>query len=250
MPPVTTDFYAESYYDYAAQPYFFNNYTAIPAAHFHWSSLTRIVLTILLRVGFVLIQIGSVPVNNVNLILLQNMIDLCCVTVMYFLTGFLVAYNGDIAGLIGAGHWIGDPSIDKNEAIIGWQAIAIASAIYTTTVVGRMHAAGYLLINILISGLMQPLIIHWAWTAKGWMAENELGGRTVAFKDYAGAGVIHIVGGLTGLIGCAILGRRMLRLKDLDDASITAGSAGTVFGGLLLVFAGLQVISFNLSNDL
>ncbi|XP_072753897.1 signal sequence receptor beta [Anoplolepis gracilipes] len=239
MSSVTRDyFYAENYYDYAVHPRSFN-YT-MSTVHFHWNSLTRLVLTVLLRVGFVLVQIGSIPINNVNLILLQNVVDLCCVTVMYFLTGFLIAYNGDVAGLIGKGYWIGDPTIDKNEAIIGWQAVVIASAICTSAIVGRMHTAGYLLVNILLSGLIQPLLIHWAWTAEGWMAENELGGRVVAFKDYAGAGVVHIVGGFSGLIGCVILGRRMLMLRDLDDASITAGSAGTVFGGLLLIFAGLQ----------
>lgn len=242
MSSVTRDyFYAENYYDYAVQLRSFNNYTAIPAAHFHWNSLTRLVLAILLRIGFVLVQIGSVPVNNVNLILLQNLVDFSCVTVMYFLTGFLVAYNGDVAGLIGGGYWIGDPTIDRNEAIVGWQAVMIASAICTTAIVGRMHTAGYLLVAVLLSGLIQPLLIHWAWTTEGWMTESELGGRRVVFKDYAGAAVVHIVGGLSGLIGCAVLGRRMLRLRDLDDASINTGSAGTVFGGLLLVFVGLQV---------
>ncbi|XP_024876552.1 uncharacterized protein LOC112457621 [Temnothorax curvispinosus] len=231
------------YYDYAIQP---RNYTSTSTTHLHWNSLTRLLLTVLLRIGFVLVQIGSVPVNNVNLILLQNTVDLCCVTVMYFLTGFLVAYNGDVAGLIGAGHWIGDPAIDRNEAIVGWQAVAIASAICTTAVAGRMHPAGYLLVGALLSGLIQPLLIHW--TSLGWMAENELGGRTVTFKDQAGAGVIHIVGGLSGLIGCVVLGRRMFRLRDLDDASITPGSAGTVFGGLLLIFAGLQDLCTSVHN--
>lgn len=245
MSSVTRDDYIYDDYDYAMLRSF-NNYTTISPAHFHWNSLIRLVLTILLRIGFVLVQVGSVPVNNVNLILLQNVIDLCCVTVMYFLTGFLVAYNGDMAGLIGEGYWIGDPTIDKNEAIVGWQAVVIASAICTSAIVGRMHTVGYLLVNILLSGLIQPLLIHWAWTAEGWMAKNELGGRAVTFKDYAGAGVVHVVGGFSGLIGCVILGRRMLILGDLDDASITAGSAGTIFGGLLLILAGLQVnISLN-----
>ncbi|XP_011862663.1 PREDICTED: ammonium transporter 1 member 3-like [Vollenhovia emeryi] len=240
MPSVARDyFYADNYYDYAVQP---RNYTAV-SAHHHWNSLTRLVLTVLLRIGFVLVQVGSVPVNDVNLILVQNTVDLCCATVMYFLTGFLVAYNGDVGGLIGSGRWIGDPAIDRNEAIAGWQAVAIASAIFTTAVAGRMHPAGYLLVGVLLSGLIQPLLIHWAWT--GWMAENELGGRTVAFEDQAGAAVIHVVGGLSGLIGCVVLGRRVLRLRDLDDASITPGSAGTVFAGLLFIFAGLQDLCTN-----
>ncbi|KAL6444154.1 hypothetical protein ACFW04_001827 [Cataglyphis niger] len=234
-------------YDYDFDDYArsFNNNTTILTVHLHWNSLLRLILTILLRVGFVLVQVGSVPINNINLILLQNVVDLSCVTVMYFLTGFLIAYNGDMAGLIGEGSWIGDPTVDRNEAIIGWQAVVIASAIYTSAIVGRMHTAGYLLVNILLSGLIQPLLIHWAWTAEGWMANNKLGGRIVSFKDYAGAGVVHIVGGFSGLIGCVVLGRRILILRDLDDASITAGSAGTVFGGLLLIFAGLQGLCMN-----
>lgn len=233
-------------YDYDFDDYArsFNNNTTTLTVHLHWNSLIRLILTILLRVGFVLVQVGSIPVNNINLILLQNVIDLCCVTVMYFLTGFLIAYNGDVAGLIGEGYWIGDPTIDRNEAIIGWQAVVIASAICTSAIVGRMHTAGYLLVNILLSGLIQPLLIHWAWTDEGWMANNKLGERIVGFKDYAGAGVVHVVGGFSGLIGCVVLGRRMLILRDLDDASITAGSAGTVFGGLLLIFVGLQVNIF------
>lgn len=239
MSSVNRDYFYENYYDYDVQP---RNYTSTSGAHLHWNTPTRLLLTVLLRVGFVLVQVGSVPVSNVNLILLQNAVDLCCVTVVYFLTGFLIAYNGDVAGLIGAGRWIGDPAVDRNEAIAGWQAVAIASAICTTAVAGRTHPAGYLLVGVLLSGLIQPLLIHWAWT--GWMARNELGGRTVAFRDQAGAGVIHAVGGLSGLIGCVVLGRRMLRLREVDGASITPGSAGTVFSGLLLIFAGLQVNTF------
>lgn len=237
----TSDYlYADNYYDAEARAATNDNAT-VPAAQLHTSSLIRLALTILLRAGFVLVQLGSVPIENVNLILMQNVADFCCVTVMYFLTGFLVAYNGDTGGVIGSGQWIGDTATDKNEAITGWQAVVIASAIWTTAVVGRMHAVSYLLIAALLSGLVQPLVIHWAWTANGWMAKNELAGRAVSFKDYAGAAVVHVVGGLSGLIGCNVLGRRVLRLKDLDDASISTGSASTVFAGLLLVLVGLQV---------
>ncbi|XP_014474499.1 PREDICTED: putative ammonium transporter sll1017 [Dinoponera quadriceps] len=233
-------FYAENYFDYAVQLRSLNNYTSEPTHIGHWSSLTRLVLVILTRIGFVLVQVGSVPINNVNLILLQNVVDLCCVTVMYFLTGFLIAYSGNLVGVIDQARWIGDPTIDKDEAITGWQAVTVASAICTTAVVGRMHTLGYLLMGVVLAGLTQPLLIHWAWTTNGWMTESDLADKRVIFKDYAGAAVVHVVGGLSGLIGCVVLGRRMLRLRDLDDASISAGSAGTVFAGLLLVLVGLQ----------
>ncbi|XP_012261226.2 putative ammonium transporter 1 [Athalia rosae] len=209
----------------------------------------RITLTILLRVGFLLVQIGSFPVGNVNLILLQNVVDFCAVTVAHILLGFVVAFSGDIAGVIGEGIWIGDGKANLNEAMMGWGAAITSSAICTCCIAGRMHAIGYLITAILISGIIQPFLIHWAWTPQGWMADNYLTGRPVSFKDYAGGGIIHVVGGLSGFLGCMTLGRRLLRLRDIDDASLPADSPGNVFAGYFLIFLGLQGIGLPITSD-
>ncbi|XP_031843843.2 amt-2-like protein isoform X1 [Nomia melanderi] len=216
---------------------------------FHVPSATsvRVVLVILLRVGFVLIHVGSVPVNNVNLILLQNVVDVCWATMAYAMVGYLIAYNGDGNGLIGEGYWIGDAAVDKDEALIGWSLVVIAAAICTSGVVGRMHTVGYLLMGFLLAGLVQPFLIHWIWTPGGWIKKNLLNGSAVRFRDYAGATVVHLVGGLSGLMGCVALGRRILRLSAIDDASIATGTSGTVFAGELMVFVGLQ--SLSMSNE-
>ncbi|KAK9302842.1 hypothetical protein QLX08_005253 [Tetragonisca angustula] len=211
-----------------------------------WLSLVRIVLVILLRVGFVLIHIGSVPVNNVNLILLQNIIDFCWVTIVYALVGVVIAYTGDIRGLLGGGYWIGEEIVDKDEIIIGWSAVVIAAAILTCGIVGRTHTVGYLVVGFLLAGLVQPFLIHWIWTPQGWMRTNVLQERKVHFHDCSGSVIVHLTGGLSGLIGCMVLGRRILRLDAIDAASIAIGSAGTVFAGQLFVFIGLQ--SLGISN--
>ncbi|KOC61798.1 Ammonium transporter 1 member 3, partial [Habropoda laboriosa] len=215
-----------------------------------WLSLVRITLVILLRVGFVLIHVGSVPVNNVNLILLQNIVDFCWVTVVYILIGTVFAYTGDVHGLVAEGYWIGDENVDKDEAIIGWSAVVIAAAICTCGIVGRTHTIGYLIIGLLLAGFVQPFLIHWIWTPQGWIRSNVLHQNTVHFHDYAGSTIVHLVGGLSGLIGCMVLGRRILRLNAIDDASVAVGSSGTVFAGQLLVFLGLQSLSIpNVKTD-
>ncbi|XP_043259745.1 ammonium transporter 2-like [Colletes gigas] len=234
-----------SYYDYDLS-YRFHN-ASLSSNVPSWPSFARIVLVILLRIGFVLIHVGSVPVNNVNLILLQNIIDVCWVTVAFIMIGFIIAYNGDVSGTIGEGYWIGDGTVDKDEAIIGWSAVVIAAAICTCGIVGRTHTVGYLVIGFILAALMQPLLIHWIWTPKGWMKRNVLSGRNVKFRDYAGSTVVHLVGGLSGLIGCMTLGRRILQLSAIDDASIAAGTSGTVFAGQLMVFIGLQ--SLGMPNE-
>ncbi|XP_076659364.1 amt-2-like protein [Halictus rubicundus] len=210
-------------------------------------SYVRVILVILLRIGFVLIHVGSVPVNNVNLILLQNIVDICWVTLAYSLVGYLIAYNGDRNGLVGEGYWIGDPVVDKDEALIGWSAAIIAAGICTCCIVGRTHTIGYLFTGFVLAGVMQPFLIHWIWTPYGWMKMNVLKGRLVIFRDYAGSAVVHLVGGLSGLMGCLVLGRRILRLNSIDDASIATGTSGTVLAGQLMVFIGLQ--SLSLSNE-
>ncbi|XP_015522692.1 putative ammonium transporter 1 [Neodiprion lecontei] len=248
---VKGDFYAESYYDYGLldrSNYFrgINSTGYIDEAGS--SAVFRSILTILLRVGFLLVQIGSVPVGNVNLILIHNIVDFCAVTLVYILVGFVVAFNGDVSGAVGEGVWIGDGRANINDAVLGWEAAVTASAICTCGIVGRMHAVGYLLTAILISGMVQPFLIHWAWTPRGWMADNSLTGKSVSFKDYGGGGTVHVVGGLSGFLGCATLGRRILRLRDIDDASLPADSPGSAFAGYLLIFLGLQGFGLPISD--
>ncbi|XP_066586596.1 putative ammonium transporter sll1017 [Prorops nasuta] len=229
--------------------YSYYDMPTVEGTHRHeiWISLTRVILTVMLKVGFVLLEIGSIPMNNVNTILLQNLIDFCLVSVVYLMVGFVVSYNGDLAGVIGEGHWIGQATIDKDEALIGWQAALVASSIFTSGIVGRTHVIAYLTSGVLLSGLVQPLLVHWIWTASGWMSENWLAGSPVTFKDYAGSSIVHLLGGLSGLIGCMVLGRRVLLLKDLDEASVAPASSATNFAGQLFIFLGLQ--SLNLPNS-
>ena len=47
--------------------------------------LIHVLNTIFLRIGFLCVHIGTVPVTNVNLILLQNFINFTCSTFVYFL---------------------------------------------------------------------------------------------------------------------------------------------------------------------
>ncbi|XP_043273943.1 putative ammonium transporter 1 [Venturia canescens] len=200
-----------------------------------------LVLTVISRIGFFLVQIGSVPVTNVNLVLLQNILDFSWVTIVYVIGGFVIAYNGDSGGLIGQGQWIGDENcIDKKEILVGWQATVVASAIYTCCFVGRTHVLAYLLIGFIVSGIVQPFAIHWAWNPQGWMAKNNFIGYDVVFLDYGGSAIVHVVGSLTGCVGCVILGRRIIRLRDIDDASIPTDSAGTALAGYFFILLGLQ----------
>ncbi|XP_034941059.1 ammonium transporter 1 member 1-like [Chelonus insularis] len=211
-------------------------------------TLVRVILVILLRVGFVLIQIGSIPTSNVNLILSQNIIDLCWVSIVFIFLGSVFAYTGDLGSTMGKFYWIGHKDVNKEEVIIGWQAVMIASAIATTCIVGRVQNITSFTIGLILCGVLQPFIIHWTWTVDGWLSYNYFRSRKVMFRDYGGSTIVHMVGGLTGFVGCLILGRRLMKLRDLDRASISTGSVATTFLGHLLITLGLQ--SLMISNNI
>ena len=53
------------------------------------------------------------------------------------------------------------------------------------------------------------MVQYWCWSVdpdseipdEGWL-------RQLGFKDFAGSGVIHLVGGTSGLVGCILVGPR------------------------------------------
>lgn len=54
------------------------------------------------------------------------------------------------------------------------------------------------------TGFVYPVVSHWAWSPEGWL-------QTVGYVDFAGSGVVHLLGGVCALVGAAVLGPRQGR---------------------------------------
>ena len=52
-----------------------------------------------------------------------------------------------------------------------------------------------------MGGIIYPVAATWVWGG-GWLGE-------MGFKDFAGSGVVHQLGGLGGFVGTVILGPRL-----------------------------------------
>lgn len=75
---------------------------------------------LLLRAGYILVQIGSIPTENVYVILLHNLVDIAVSVASFGLIGFTLAYGHDtFSGLVGYKLWIVSDSIDLDEALFG-----------------------------------------------------------------------------------------------------------------------------------
>ena len=88
-----------------------------------------------------------------------------------------------------------------------WQAVFAATSV--TIVAGmvaeRLKFQAYLIYTVLINILIYPVYGHWVWGG-GWLATLPLG---VGVRDFAGSGVVHAVGGFTGLAACMLVGPRI-----------------------------------------
>ena len=52
----------------------------------------------------------------------------------------------------------------------------------------------------LIAGVVYPPVSHWAWGG-GWLSD-------LGYLDFAGSGVVHLVGGVCALVACVLVGTR------------------------------------------
>ena len=66
-----------------------------------------------------------------------------------------------------------------------------------------------MLYSFFITGLIYPIVCAWTW-GEGWLFN-------LGFTDFAGSGVVHLVGGSAGLVGAIICGPRIGKFEDENE---------------------------------
>jgi Amt family ammonium transporter len=94
--------------------------------------------------------------------------------------------------------------------------------------------------TFLISAWVYPVIVHWVWSPFGWLSAFNtktplLGSGMI---DFAGSAVVHMTGGLAGLMGCIMVGPRLGRFDSNGQPVDMPGHSATLFvlGTCLLWF--------------
>ncbi|KAG8227421.1 hypothetical protein J437_LFUL000430 [Ladona fulva] len=83
---------------------------------------------------------------------------------------------------------------------------AAASTIVSGAVAERCTLVAYAIYTSIISAIIYPLVSHWAWSEDGWL-------QVLGYRDLAGGGVVHLLGGNCALIGAVVLGSRIGRFE-------------------------------------
>ncbi|KAK8662285.1 hypothetical protein V6N13_091869 [Hibiscus sabdariffa] len=171
----------------------------------------------------------------------------------YYLFGF--TYGSPFNGFIGRHYFalrsIPSSSYDYNNFLYQWTFAIAAAGITSGPIAERTQFIAYLIYSSFLTGFVYPVVSHWFWATDGWASAF----RTNKFLfdsgviDFAGPGIVHIVGGVAGLWGALIEGLRIGRFDHTSRLVALRGHSATlvVLGTLMLWFGwyGFNPGSFN-----
>ncbi|KAJ8747227.1 hypothetical protein K2173_017299 [Erythroxylum novogranatense] len=197
-----------------------------------------------MQLGFAMLCAGSVRAKNTMNIMLTNVLDAATGAVFYYLFGFAMAFGTPSNGFIGQQFFglsrFPSLSFDYGYFLYQWAFAIAAAGITSGSIAERTQFVSYLVYSAFLTGFVYPITSHWFWSADGWASpgrtDNLLFGSGVI--DFAGSGVVHLVGGTAGFWGAFIEGPRMGRFEHNGRPAPLRGHSATlvVLGTFLLWF--------------
>ena len=182
-----------------------------------------------MQCGFAMVETGFTRAKNAGNIIMKNLMDFCIGTVVFSLLGFGLMMSEDyVAGFIGVPNlnmftdWM---NFDWNSFVFQLVFCATAATIVSGAMAERTKFSAYCVYSAIISLVVYPIEAGWVWNGQGWLAQ-------LGCIDFAGSIVIHMVGGISALVGAIILGPRIGKygkngkVNAIPGHSITLGALG------------------------
>jgi len=173
------------------------------------------VLVFWMQAGFAMLEVGSVRSKNTANILMKNLMDACLGAISFWLLGYGFAYgdsnDGDFIG--SANFGLEDETSDTNYVswLFQWAFAATTATIVSGAVAERTSLKAYFIYTCVLTTFIYPVVVHWVWDTEGWLSAFKSSDRfgDNGMIDFAGSGVVHMVGGFAGLVGAAVVGKRI-----------------------------------------
>ena len=173
-----------------------------------------------MQAGFAMVEAGFTRAKNTGNIIMKNLMDFCIGTVVFILIGFGLLMGEDLFGLIGRPGFdlftaYGD--FDFSSFVFNLVFCATTATIVSGAMAERTKFLSYCIYSGVISALIYPIEAHWIWGG-GWLAQ-------LGFHDFAGSCAIHMVGGISALIGAKILGSRIGKFTRDESGKVVKVNA-------------------------
>ena len=175
------------------------------------------ILVFIMQAGFMCMETGlSRHKNSIN-VALKNAADFGVAVVVFWIFGFGLMFGKSYNGLFGTDLFFFKTDIAEYMVYFVFQAMFVATAatIISGAVAERLKFFSYVIITFFASGFFYPIVGHWSWafnfenpTQKfGWLGK-------LGYLDFAGASVVHSVGGWIALSILLIVGNRTGRFRE------------------------------------
>ena len=212
------------------------------------------ILVFIMQAGFMCMETGlSRHKNSIN-VALKNAADFGVSVVIFWTFGFGIMFGTSFNGFFGTDLFFFKTDKAEYMTYFVFQAMFVATAatIISGAVAERMKFNGYLIMTILATGIIYPIVGHWAWSSSylskydtvdqllavtetvkttGWLSD-------LGFVDFAGSTIVHSVGGWIALAAVIILGPRIGKYSDANKGKFTGSSFPLAVLGTLILWFG------------
>ncbi|MEZ3117529.1 ammonium transporter [Halobaculum sp. MBLA0147] len=209
-------------------------------------------LIFFMQPGFALLEAGQVRAKNAGNVVMKNMTDWSLGVLVYYALGAAVAalagyvttpsaeYGAEIAYTVASVF----AYVTTPTAWVGWLFGAVfamtAATIVSGAVAERMSYSAYVFYVIALVAVIYPVMQGFAWGGNGLLSSSGYLGQLIGagYKDFAGATVVHALGGIAGLTAAYMVGPRKGRFDEQGNPRPIPGHSMlfAVIGTLFLAF--------------
>ncbi len=196
-------------------------------------------LVFFMQAGFAFLGAGLIRAKNTVNYMTKSFLDFCIASLGFWAFGYALMFGGGAAaGIIGLEGFFLANFADGD--LVGWFFQMVFAGTAATIIAGAMAERtkinAYFAYSFIVGALVYPIYGHWAWSDFGWLAG-------MGFADYAGSGVVHMIGGFLALAGAMVVGPR----KGWEQGIIIRGhNVPYVVIGTFILFFGW--FGFNINS--
>ena len=193
-------------------------------------------LVFFMHAGFGMFEVGQYRSKNSSHQLSKNVLTWAAGIIGYFVFGGAV--SAIVAGLTGpesldiaaAFAYQSGSSVDFTYWLFGGTFAMATASIVSGAIGGRSKLSGYVVYALAVGTVVYPVAVGLVWGG-GWLAQ-------MGFIDFAGAGVVHLVGGTAAIVAVYIIGPRMDKFDEDGTPNVIRGHSTSlmVLGTLMLAF--------------
>ena len=168
-----------------------------------------------MQAGFAMVEAGFTRAKNTGNIIMKNLMDFCIGTVTFILIGFGLLMGEDLLGFIGRPGFdlfTAYANFNFSSFVFNLVFCATTATIVSGAMAERTKFLSYCVYSGIISAVIYPIEAHWIWGG-GWLSQ-------IGFHDFAGSCAIHMVGGISALIGAKILGPRIGKFQRNEKGKV------------------------------